>query len=947
MESPHPTSLPLPAWASRHLAEILQEVSALLTESMSLDATFERLFDLLARVVVWDSVSIQLVDEQTHEFQIAAGRGYPDWEQARLIASQITLDMLRARWGDNAVAVVADTHQDTHWIRGAGNQHIRSWVGASLRVKGQIIGVLNVDSATPQAFSALTGETVLAFANQAAVAIENSRLRQREQQRLRRLNVINAVAEVLNTSASASAALPAILTEVITQLGLTAGWFSLWDGTAFHLAAQHNLPAVLSADNYAAMRWQPCRCQRELLAGEMQEPVNTVNCERLTRASSDSRTTIPHASVPIRAGGQMFGMLNLTAPMRASHAATFDAEDLSILSTIGHHLSTAFAREHWFAEVQARASDLSRLYTAAQEMSNSLEPEVLLNLLARHLTEALEATSGYIVEVNQPAGILIVRAEYWSETALTAERATDLGRSYPVTDYPNVFQAVASGSVVNLMDTTPHLSEAERRQFADYTVKSILFVPIMAHGHLLGEAEIWESRYARRFTTNECQLAHTLAGHAAGVLDNARLFAALQHREEYLRRRTAELEALAQVASDLRAANTAEAIQALTLDHTLSLLHATTGMILEPERAGGLLRVSEARGAANTLVGITCGASHSMSARAFITGQTHILDYLTTGQLDDDTLERRLIPDDGAGVSVLLRSGEVRSGVLFVGAPQAFMDEDLRLLTAIAEMAGNALHRANVLETLEQRVIERTHDLAEANERLTELDRLRDQFVSNVSHELRTPLTNISLHLSVLAKKGSTAALAQRLPILQRETRRLTHLIEDLLTISRLDQGRAAYVPELYLLDSLLNEVMETQAARAEAKQLTLHYEPNADAPPVAVDRPAMLQVFTNLVGNAVTYTPPGGHITCRTYLANTHLVAEVHNTGPAIAPEDMPHLFDRFYRGRVGQASGEPGSGLGLAISKEIVERHGGRIEVESRLTDGTTFRCYLPLGS
>ena len=109
-----------------------------------------------------------------------------------------------------------------------------------------------------------------------------------------------------------------------------------------------------------------------------------------------------------------------------------------------------------------------------------------------------------------------------------------------------------------------------------------------------------------------------------------------------------------------------------------------------------------------------------------------------------------------------------------------------------------------------------------------------------------------------------------------------------------------------------------------------------------------MHQVLSNLVGNAVAYTPPGGRVdlgTARQEVGGKEFVgAEVHNTGAVISPEDMSHLFERFYRGAVGRDSGEPGTGLGLAISKEIVERHHGWIEVESSDVAGTTFSVWLP---
>jgi signal transduction histidine kinase len=245
-------------------------------------------------------------------------------------------------------------------------------------------------------------------------------------------------------------------------------------------------------------------------------------------------------------------------------------------------------------------------------------------------------------------------------------------------------------------------------------------------------------------------------------------------------------------------------------------------------------------------------------------------------------------------------------------------------------------------------VQERTRELAQANEQLRELDQLKDQFIANVSHELRTPLTNLSLYLNLLGKRRAEG-LDRYLPILNRESQHLANLIEDLLTLSRLEQDQIALVREPQRLDDLIAEVLEVHTVRAEAKSLTLVHQPNPAMPAVLVDRAQMIQVLTNLISNAVAYTTVGGRVAVRTALAEigTQLNATVsiHNSSPPIPPQDLPHLFERFYRGQTGRESGEPGTGLGLAICKEIVERHGGQITVTSAEDFGCEFAVCLPV--
>ncbi len=291
-------------------------------------------------------------------------------------------------------------------------------------------------------------------------------------------------------------------------------------------------------------------------------------------------------------------------------------------------------------------------------------------------------------------------------------------------------------------------------------------------------------------------------------------------------------------------------------------------------------------------------------------------------------------------------------GLLGVGRKEPFGPAERSLLMALAEVVGNALHRAGVLETLEQRVQVRTRELAEANDRLKELDRLKSNFVSNVSHELRTPITNVLLYLDLLQQPGREERRETYMQVLRRESERLGHLIEDLLTLSRMDQAALKIHRELRALDPLLAEVVTAHRARAQAKEIELRLEPNPKVPAIWVGYQPMIQVFNNLVGNAVAYAPAGGHVTLnglvRVRLDGVLEVgARVWNDGPPIPPEDLPQLFQRFFRGKTGRESGEPGTGLGLAICKEIVDRHGGRIDVQSSPEQGTSFTVWLPVGA
>ncbi|MFQ5942250.1 MAG: GAF domain-containing protein [Anaerolineales bacterium] len=233
---------------------------------------------------------------------------------------------------------------------------------------------------------------------------------------------------------------------------------------------------------------------------------------------------------------------------------------------------------------------------------------------------------------------------------------------------------------------------------------------------------------------------------------------------------------------------------------------------------------------------------------------------------------------------------------------------------------------------------------------LKEVDRLKSQFVSDVSHELRTPLTNIRLYLDLLETTDDHAKTERYLETLTRESERLANLIDDLLSLSRLEAGATPFNPESVDVGELLLALVEDRRSLAASRGLELYMESDTSLPKVYVDRRLMSQVFTNLLTNAMHYTPEGGHITVRSTVprgkGNGWVTAVIEDSGIGILPDEQPLIFGRFYRGHAGESSGEAGTGLGLAICKEIADLHGGRITVESKGYEGkgSKFTVWLP---
>lgn len=234
---------------------------------------------------------------------------------------------------------------------------------------------------------------------------------------------------------------------------------------------------------------------------------------------------------------------------------------------------------------------------------------------------------------------------------------------------------------------------------------------------------------------------------------------------------------------------------------------------------------------------------------------------------------------------------------------------------------------------------------------LKEVDRLKSQFVSDVSHELRTPLTNIRLYLDLLDATEDRQKAARYLETLTRESERLANLIDDLLSLSRLEAGATPFNPELMDIGELLLALVNDRRSLAASRGLELQIDTDPSLAVANADRRLLSQVFTNLLTNAMNYTPEGGTITVRTKNQTDDdqewVTAIIEDSGMGIAREEQPLIFSRFYRGRAGEASGESGTGLGLAICNEIAELHQGKLTVQSEgfTSKGSTFTLWLPV--
>jgi signal transduction histidine kinase len=227
-----------------------------------------------------------------------------------------------------------------------------------------------------------------------------------------------------------------------------------------------------------------------------------------------------------------------------------------------------------------------------------------------------------------------------------------------------------------------------------------------------------------------------------------------------------------------------------------------------------------------------------------------------------------------------------------------------------------------------------------------ELDTLRRELVAWVSHDLRTPLTSMRAVLEALADGvvDDPETVQRYYRVARQDIRSLSHLIDDLFDVSQIDAGGLRLDVELNSIGDLISDTIESFSETARQQNVQLEGEVRSGTDPVRMDARRIGRVLTNLASNALRHTPAGGRVHLAARRTASGVEVEVRDTGEGIRPEDLPYVFDRFYRGEKSRSRATGGAGLGLAIARGIVEAHGGSIRVESEAGQGARFVFMLP---
>lgn len=585
--------------------------------------------------------------------------------------------------------------------------------------------------------------------------------------------------------------------------------------------------------------------------------------------------------------------------------------------------------------------ELEILYAIGVAISSTLEIDEILRVAYRHIAAALNVNTFFIALYDE------------ASRELHFEFLADNGVISPKFAQPLDGAVSLSGWIVEhrkplLIGDLQNTGDAPAT-LAGSPMRSWLGVPLIVKDRLIGVMSA-QSHEPNRFDMGHLWLFSALSNQISIVIENARLFAETRSRAE-------ELAAVNEIARVINSTLDLDRVLQFFFDRVTVLFNAEAGslVLVDPATDDLVFEVVHG-GAGEALWHKRMPANEGIAGWVIQHGESLLVpdalaDARRFKEFNQDTrlITRSIV---AAPIQVMDRTiGAIELVNRHDGTPFAPADE--KLLVAFAATAGIAIENARLhrqTETLYNDLKERADRLSQAYEELKELDRLKTEFVQNMSHELRTPLTFIKGYTELI--RGGTLGelpkpVSEGLDVLAEKTDSLIHLVNDVLSLQRVESESLLLGP--VNMGMLIHAVVRDAGFAAQQANIEIQEEVAPELPEIVGDAERLVQVLTNLMDNAIKFSPNGGRVCVRAYEKHAHLQVEVADQGIGIPADQIEKVFVRFYQVDGSMTRRFGGAGLGLAIVKRNVEAHHGTVWVESEPGKGSTFYFTLPkaLGS
>jgi len=895
----------------RRLAEtrLLQEVMQAAASTLDFDEVLARTIETLHSTLGIDYLTFVLPDEQGNMVMHPSRIGYTSNSEEVRVKLDDSVSGRVYRSGEPQI--IADVREEPRYFKGA--PEVRSELAAPVKVADRVVAVLNVESARLGAFDEDDLRLFSAVAAQLGVVLENARLFEETERRLAETRLLQEVMQAVASTLDFDEVLARTIETLHRTLGIEYLSFVLPKKQGIGLMAH---PSWIGYDD--AVDVEDCIpmdesvCGRVYQSGEPQiiPDVREAPCYFGTVPEIRSELV-----VPVRVAERVIAVLDA----ESADLGAFDEGDLRLFSAIAAQLGVVLENARLFEETDRRLAETRLLQEVVQAAASTLDFDEVLARAVETLYKTLSVDYLTFVFPNEQGTELVLHPSW-----VGYDDSVDIAVSIPM-DESVCGRVYQSGEPQIISDV---------REVAHYFeitpgTRSELAVPVKVSGRVVGVLDA-ESTRVGNFDEDDRRLFSAVAAQLSVVLENARFF-------EETRRHLAEAELVQEVM--LAAAST------LDFDMVLERAVKALNRSLSVDRLGFLLpgEAGDVLVSHPSLVGLA-EAPFQVSVEDTLVGQAY-----RTGQavlvrdLAQSARWREYAPEIHSVLAVPVRVGGRIVAVLHAESTQigAFSEDELRLFSTIAGQLGVTLENARLYQKLEIQADE----LSQAYNDLQEIDRLRTQLVQNVSHELRTPLGLVKGYVELLAAgELGPVADSQRsaLQIVRERISTLSRLINNLTVLQAMP--REALVLTSVSLVEVIRSVLGEFRRSADEAGILFREELPEDLPPVVGDRERLELIFGHLVDNAIKFSPGGGPVTLRAWTDQGMVCVSVADSGVGIPPESIGHIFERFYQADGSTRRRFSGMGVGLALVWEIVEAHGGAVDVESEPGEGSKFTVSLP---
>ena len=656
--------------------------------------------------------------------------------------------------------------------------------------------------------------------------------------------------------------------------------------------------------------------------------------------------------VPLISGGLVNGTIRLENYEREF---AYSESDVSLLQTLANSMSVALENARLFnetnrllKETEQRTAELAVINSVQEGLVREMNIQAIYEVVGNRICELFDTQTVIIRTFDHKTG-----NEEWQFAIEKGERV--YSKPSPFNWANQLLLKTKQALLIN--ENYPET--AKQHGGAGVTKglppKSAVFVPMIVGDTVRGSVSLQNVEKEHAFGQADMRLLTTLTNSMSVALENARLFDETTLLLAEAKQRASELSTVNSISKALASKLDADDLIKLVGDKLKDLFKANIVYLALLDQKTKTIHFPYQFG--DDLTPMKLG--EGLTSKILLTGEPLLINKDVKELTAQLGLKRLGIPA-ASYLGVPIPVGDEKIGVLSVQSTEhenRFNESDLRLLSTIASSVGVALRNAQLFEEVKQAKME-----AEAASKTAEkANEAKSAFLSTVSHELRTPLTSVLGFAKIINKRldekifplvdkkdpkttKTVNQVSENLKVVISEGERLTHLINDVLDLAKIEAGKMEWSMENVSMEEVAERAIAATTSLFDQKNLKFIKQIEKEIPIVSGDRDKLIQVIINLISNSVKFTDKGS-VTCRLHKTKNEVMVSISDTGIGIAPEDFGAVFEQFKQVGGDTLTDKPkGTGLGLPICKEIIEHHGGRIWLESKVGKGSTFSFALP---